>query len=1182
MIINLFFFFLYTFISKLNCLYNNEIANATLNMEKKLDILDSNNYITLNFNDEIKKTLSVGKVYEETLSYSKKYIFNFNKLDNKNNTLYFHFYPLDDCHIKILSNDTSVKIKNKSNYNNDLFYTKINSVKILYSISYKIEPTNYLNKDSNSICHLIINSFSKSNKNNNIPILNIIEKKQTFLHFDKNLKKIRLFYNLKNKKKESIVFSFFIKDKVKFNVTLEKTGLNKTISYIDKFIIKKDLISNKENISILITLKEKDKESDVIIKVTGDNSKLNYLQRNFLNLEFILSEEETQYYYMEVYKNEKGEIMLHDKRKNGKLASKIFNENRFPTKSDFKKISNEFDDEFNIYSQKLSFNTTECKNISNKCYLLITYFGPYHSSNITGTEYTLLTRIWDKFEFIPQIVNIPLNEYVFGNFDEKSVNHHYYTVFIPEDSDNITIEIHGYEIKAYAINEIKKINAISKNDDIYDLQYNGTRGQIIILKKDNFKLKSFKSQYISFSFFREDRKLNNISYYYFRILQPDSINNVVIYPLDSNFENLCKPELKFNSCYFLLKNDYNELSQKQSIHELYDDEQYYFYKAIKKKDGEDYYSINLNKTKFSGYPINKNSLKLNGTNSYLIIKINYKFNYKSNYKSFLTISSAFTEIEPSIQIYSYKLINFYKGKPISFKLDKAQQYKLKIINNVKQDYKGEIRFKKDNVIKDNIVNNFGKQMSYPINKDVNILEFYSNNKNHITQFIKFDYKRPRKNVEEINYGTTTKPIFSYDEFPVIFYIKHVRNNSLDFNIQLDRKIKIEKIDISGYIVDFHSITKIDQNKDILNENLDNKVTKGIYDNETKTGIIEFNAINENIRDIDIYYIVKISISNSKTIKNNANLDSRIVIDAYSREDKNHIVLPGKYIRGMFDLEKNTKGKIYYIKECYECTIIFSSNYKNLKIVIDNNTTSVENKSLGYAKIYKIKGYIDKFRVKLIDNENITSNNNSIININYIFKYEIKDNIDMHFLETNITYQKLTENYKENKRDVAISFFYNKRKNNNSKYSYYLRLYQESEIKNEKEDLNTLAITSPIFKYYDESIGNNYNNKINFIISNLSNDESYQGYLLIKRNNTNGEEYRVQNFTIGKKKDYSLILVILILLSLIIIIILIFSIYLMRVHRKNKKLEDKVRDISFKVDDDNDSLNEDINNKVHYI
>ena len=233
MIINLFFFFLYIFISKLNCLYNNEIAEVTLN-------------------DEIQKTLSVGKVYEESLCYSKKYIFNFNKLDNKNNTLYFHFYPLDNCHIKISPNDTSVKIENKSNYNNDLFYTQINPDKILYSISYKIEHSNYLNKDSNSICHLIINSFSKSNSNsnNNIPILNLIEKKPTFLHFDKNLKKIRLFYNLQDMEKKSIVFSFFIKDKVKFNVTFEETGLNKTISYIDKFIIKKKLISNNKNINI--------------------------------------------------------------------------------------------------------------------------------------------------------------------------------------------------------------------------------------------------------------------------------------------------------------------------------------------------------------------------------------------------------------------------------------------------------------------------------------------------------------------------------------------------------------------------------------------------------------------------------------------------------------------------------------------------------------------------------------------------------------------------------------------------------------------------------------------------------------------------------------------------------------------------------------------------------------------
>ena len=267
-----------------------------------------------------------------------------------------------------------------------------------------------------------------------------------------------------------------------------------------------------------------------------------------------------------------------------------------------------------------------------------------------------------------------------------------------------------------------------KKDDIYDLKYNDTKSEIIILKKANLNLTSFKNQYISFSFFREDIKLDRISYYYFRVLQPDSINNITFYPLDSNFENLCKPELKTNSCYFLLKNDYNELTHLQRIYELNDNANNYN-KAIIKKN-EDYYSINLNNINFEKYPENTN-LKINNVNmsNYLIIKIKCKLNYKS----FLTISSAFYETEPFIQIYSYKLIYLSKGKEINFRLDnKAQQYKLKIINNMNQKDKGEIRFKKDNVLKDNINNNYGKQISYPINKGINNQEFLCKNNSNIT------------------------------------------------------------------------------------------------------------------------------------------------------------------------------------------------------------------------------------------------------------------------------------------------------------------------------------------------------------------------------------------------------------------------------------------------------------------
>ena len=68
----------------------------------------------------------------------------------------------------------------------------------------------------------------------------------------------------------------------------------------------------------------------------------------------------------------------------------------------------------------------------------------------------------------------------------------------------------------------------------------------------------------------------------------------------------------------------------------------------------------------------------------------------------------------------------------------------------------------------------------------------------------------------------------------------MKKNGLDFNILLEDINEIE-------------------NLDILNENLFKKVTQGIYDAGTKTGKIEYNAIDENIRDIDKYYIVKITI-----------------------------------------------------------------------------------------------------------------------------------------------------------------------------------------------------------------------------------------------------------------------------------------------------------------------------------
>ena len=469
---------------------------------------------------------------------------------------------------------------------------------------------------------------------------------------------------------------------------------------------------------------------------------------------------------------------------------------------------------------------------------------------------------------------------------------------------------------------------------------------------------------------------------------------------------------------------------------------------------------------------------------------------------------------------------------------------------------------------------------------------------------------------------------------MIFYIKNINDKGLDFNIFLEGKIS--NLNITGYIVDFHDVTKIDNNKKILDENLEEEDTKGIYDKGIQNGIIEFNKIDENIRDYDIYYVVMISLSNTNINQNYANLSSKIVIDAYPREDRNNIIPPRKYIRGMFDLGANSEGKIYYIEECYYCKIFFSSNYKNFQIIIDDNNTKIENKSLGYAQIYTIKGHIDKFSIKLINNEYIITNNsntsnnisnfnnfnsnnsntsnnsisnfnnsnsnninntnnikNSNININYIFIYEINPKNNRFISEKNISHKIPSETNKGNKRDITISFYNNRtneNQSNHSRNSYYLRLYKDKD-KIEDEDLNTLAITSSESFYFNESLDNN-NSQINFTINNINNNESYLGYLIIKSSQYYQETYEIYNFNIdikqnkenNDKKGISYQHIIIMIISpLIIIIIIIFSNFLMKMKKKNKELEEKVKNISFGIkDDDTDSLDDDISPRVSYI
>ena len=443
-----------------------------------------------------------------------------------NKKLLIHFLSMD-CDINIDKGENKDAYVYKiNNYNYEAFYILITKKENPY-----ISITPFIHSLREENHPLIINTIEIYDSK--IPELEINGNEPVLLYFNVELEKINLKYNNSNFE-DPIILSFFIKEKIKYKIEIIDNKNNiiikRTINYKENIIIKPDsqiiiyniLVTQDEGIII---------NSTMIVKIIQDNSTPFYLEKNQLNLGFIPIEVDYYYYYMEVFKEEEGEIMLFNKRQNGILISKIIEKqnNIIPKIEEFPKynendiLSKDYDWdhllylEFNIYEQKLSFNSFDTEICDKGCFLLITYYSTISKTlEINGTEFSILTRAWNEDEFTSQITNIPLNEYIFSSFEETTVNTHYYSLFIPYETDNIYIEMHGINILGYSKEGIGKINTKRISDNTKKLFQKCQNKMIIKLNKFDIGLNSLKDKYISFAF--EKYIKDNFSFYYFRIL----------------------------------------------------------------------------------------------------------------------------------------------------------------------------------------------------------------------------------------------------------------------------------------------------------------------------------------------------------------------------------------------------------------------------------------------------------------------------------------------------------------------------------------------------------------------------------------------------------------------------------------------------------------------------------------
>jgi len=1172
------FFFLYFLISNLYC---KDIYKANINDNIKEEPIIKEDSKSINY------TIKPGNVYNITLYKLKQTTIKFENEYFRNYNLLVHLYPLE-CKIYLTdSNDNEDNIYRISNYNYDAFYSLIAK-----DGSLKIKPLIYtINEENNYIsCPLIINSVRIFN--NYIPYLLLNEKEPVLFYFNDKTTNLSLYYNYNNNG-NPIIVSFFIKEKARFRIECNEgeEKINKTIYYKETLLIKpKSSITQYR-----ILIKRIDQvNSTMIIKISGNNSSSFYLQNNILNLGFIPKNELCQYYYMKVYKGQEGEIVLNNKRLNGILISQIINKKEEDNISNIK-IFPECNSNINIsksylqfdeFNKKLSFNSSNTKECEDNCYILVTYYSEQHNYlNITGNEYTLLTRVWDEEDFSSQIINIPLNEYIFGVIDSTTINVHYYSVYIPEETDYITIEILGENIISYAKKGIKKINVVKITNNTIQLNKNLEEKLIINLNKSELDLDSYKGQYISFAF-KRGNETNKFSYYHFRILQPNN-NNITIYPIDSNKDGLCETkEINgINICYFLLENKFQELSNNLVFFGQGQDE---VSSIIYCTNISDNYSID-----FENYELIKNNERPYGYIKYeggcedsMFVLIKIMSNYSENI-SFVSNFYHINELNQIFNIYSYQLFFLENGENITFNInqDISNQYRVLLTNIGGRGYLQT----NDTDENEDIIKLEGRKQTYSfsINKEAQIKNISLLSTRNLTFIIKINYQKTQDFMDELDCQYNKRGINEVNNsFPIIYYLKDIKYQGIDINIDFNLKNNFEinnDFIIKGGYIDYHFFKNI-ENKDDVEYYLQ-KPFYGIYTPIINTGLIVFDKEhNDNISKIikldDMYLFILIDKNKTSDINEFA-----LEINAIPKNDNKTFLMENQYVQSSFNLTNRTsKTQEYFIEKSrvYNKTFYLeiSSNYEDVYIEFNNKITPKYKNIFGGVKQYCLSissNESNDFNFSVIANRSeskIIIDPRFRVNINLIYYIEER-NISIENFLNNFDLSKNDE-FKEGKTEIELIINNKAKEENNLTYFYYLRIINQKNII-PNETLNTIAPIYSEMEYLSEIKFENGELKYKNIFEI---EQSYSIFLLIKIVNESENEKDAKYYSVSLQFDtkkgrmfYKIIIAISISSAIAIIIILIlFFFYRRKMNKKSKNFEDKVRAISFSEGIEKDLIN----------
>ena len=1140
-----------------------------------------------NINQDIEYNIELQKVQFEHLNYCQNN--NFKIINNKstNNDIFINFLSINcNINIDVKNNENDGNNIILLNYSEDSYSFLIKKeIPSLENIIFQVNPLmDIINGKYKYVyelrsCPLVINSGEYIEGNQ----INIETKEPTIFYFNDYLRQYNILYNVKNlEMNETFVTFYFLfdrKSKFEINILDNENNSNISSSIIENstnIFLDYNKIKNSKILNISIYYFDNNYPIVLRLKIIENNS-ISILQNNYLNYGFITSRTSYQYYYMDIFKGEEGEIILHNKRANGHLYAFIIkknnkdyediknnNKNYYPNNKDTNYL------EINGNTLKLKYNFTHTNECEGGCYLLLTYYHePFLWNYTIGYEFTLLVKVWDDMDMRQQIINIPFNEYIFGYFEEDSINEHYYSIFLPNDIKELIVQIEGKNFDGFIGAGKKRLITSRKMENIDKLIITNKQMVFRYQIEDLSYINIYRNNYMSFAFRPIDYFVDIFSYYSLRIFYLKENEDLII-PLDSNIGSICQPTKGNNSsnfyCYFMLKNINNLYSLSYSISTANINKNINLY-YLKKYDNTYHKHYTLEYRKVQNFWFDEE-------NNVDLIIFKFEFNDNQIQKIMLTFFDPKAEFYPHIYSSQMHQLKGLKSeiipKTFKFSLPKTFSFIITFIHGA-----GALKFEDKNMDTVYFSSNLKGQPFFYSLFDVNNLKIIPKDRKNINFMCKTELDNIIRNngIRELTVGEPMNEIIINKQIPFFYYIKYNKNIDINFRLINNDEIispsgnETTNFDIEGYILEYKYIEK-----KLKGEYIElKKPTKGYYDLVAKTGLFQ---INEESNENDKYLLIKIDAIKGT----NKYIDSNLIIQTISMYlEGNAYILPiNQYIAGRFNNEED-KNYLIQVSEWEKMVlrdylIEFSANYEDLIIEISEDSNITFTNETGIKK-YMVSKVDEDIKIKL-------KNPNKRPNANYIIRYfstTLGDEYNYTFIKTHKTFKMEdnsddTVNFKFEFEKIKIHNKGESVERNDVYFEIYSSLFVKEKIDN-NEKLDTIATLSSKASFSDKII-TNYMKDSDFNISFKNITREFYKYnlqikihVLIKDSFLN-EDYLVYSIPIDltnylKRDEKSYIFFILIpLLAIIIVIIIIFCIIYNKLKKQNLDLKEKVLSISF--------------------